>query len=69
MAEPTRRYSIRLVDIEVDQDVMFTVVDWTDEEKRAAVEQICRRDGGWLRLASCRGRFTSMDGSPFASRR
>jgi len=45
MTEQTRRYSIRIFDIEADRDVIFTVVDWTDEEKRAAVAQVARLAG------------------------
>ena len=45
MTEQTRRYSIRIFDIEADRDVIFTVVDWTDEEKRAAVAQVVRLAG------------------------
>jgi hypothetical protein len=45
MAEQTRRYSIWILDIEADRDVIFTVVDWIDEEKRAAVEQVLRWTG------------------------
>ena len=45
MTENTRRYSIQIVDIAAGQDVLFTVVDWTDEEKRAAVAQVVRLVG------------------------
>jgi len=45
MTEQTRRYSIRLTDLESDTDVVFTVVVWTDEEKRAAVAQVVRMAG------------------------
>src|SRR5215831_14310612 len=45
MTEQTRRYSIRLTDLESHTDVVFTVVDWTDEEKRAAVAQVVRMAG------------------------
>ena len=45
MPEQTRRYSIRIFDIEADRDVIYTVVDWTDEEKRAAVAQVVRLAG------------------------
>ena len=45
MAEQKRRYSIRIFAIEADQDVIFTAVDSTDAEKRAAVAQIMRLSG------------------------
>jgi hypothetical protein len=45
MTKQTRRYGIWIVDIEADRDVVSTVVDWTDEEKRMAVAQIVRWTG------------------------
>jgi len=45
MAKETRRYGIWIVDIEADRDVVSTVVDWTEEEKRMAVAQIVRWTG------------------------
>jgi hypothetical protein len=44
MAENTRRYSIQIVDLAAGRDVIITVVDWTDEEKRVAVGRSC----AWL---------------------
>jgi hypothetical protein len=46
MAQKTRRYSIRIFDIEADHDVIFTAVDWTDEEKRLA-ERLPSADRRW----------------------
>jgi len=45
MAKETRRYGIWIVEIEADRDVVSTVVDWTEEEKRMAVAQIVRWTG------------------------
>ena len=45
MPKKTRRYSIRISDIKAKRDVIFTAVDWTDEEKRAAVKQVVRWTG------------------------
>jgi len=45
MAENTRRYSIQIVDLETSRDLIFTAVEWTDEEKRVAVEQVLRLAG------------------------
>ena len=42
MTEQTRRYSIRLTDLESDRDVVFTVLELTDDEKRVVVNQIVR---------------------------
>src|SRR5262249_44022750 len=44
MTEQTRRYSIRLTDLESDRDVVFTVLELTDE-KRVVVNQIVRLTG------------------------
>ena len=45
MTEQTRRYSIRLTDRESDRDVVFTVLELTDDEKRVVVKQIVRLTG------------------------
>ena len=46
----TRRYSIEIKDPD-NKPVLFTAVDWTDEERRIAVTQIMRladlRDDNW----------------------
>ena len=45
MIEQTRRYSIRLTDLESDRDVVFTVLELTDDEKRVVVNQIVQLTG------------------------
>jgi hypothetical protein len=40
----TRRYSIEIKDPD-NKPVLFTAVDWTDEERLIAVAQIMRRAG------------------------
>jgi len=45
MTKETRRYGIWIVDIEADRDVVSTVVDWTDDEKRMAMAQVMRWTG------------------------
>ena len=45
MTKETRRYGIWIVDIEADRDVVSTVVDWTDDEKRMAIAQVMRWTG------------------------
>jgi hypothetical protein len=45
MTEQTRRYSIRVTDLEAGKDVVFTVVELTDDERRVVVNQIVRLTG------------------------
>jgi hypothetical protein len=45
MTEKTRKYAIKVTGMGSRKDVIFTVVDWTDEEKRVAVVQIARLPG------------------------
>ena len=40
MTQKLRKYAIKVTDMVSRKDVIFTVVGWTDEEKRAAVAQI-----------------------------
>ena len=42
MPKKLRKYAIKVTDMVSRKDVFFTVVDWTAEEKRAAVAQIRR---------------------------
>ena len=41
----TGRYAISVKDVATGQDVIFTVVDWDDEDKCVAVAQILRLIG------------------------
>jgi hypothetical protein len=43
--EKTRRYSITVRDVATGQDVLFTAVDWDDDNKRVALGQIMRLIG------------------------
>jgi hypothetical protein len=45
MTPKLRKYAIKVTDMVSRKDVIFTVVGWTDEEKRAAVAQILRLAG------------------------
>ena len=45
MNQKPRKYAIRVTDMVSRKDVIFTVVDWTAEEKRVAVAQILRLTG------------------------
>ena len=38
----TRRYSIEVKDTITGKAVIFTVADWTDDERRAALAQVLR---------------------------
>jgi hypothetical protein len=46
--DKTRRYSIEVKDTETGAPVMFTSVDWDDEDKRVALAQIMRLTGAPL---------------------
>jgi hypothetical protein len=37
-----RKYAIKVTDMVSRKDVIFTIVDWTEDEKRVAVAQIKR---------------------------
>ena len=41
----TRRYSIEVKDLEMDQAVLLTAVGWDDDDRRAALAQIMRLAG------------------------
>ena len=45
MPKQTRRYSIKITELDTGEDVILTAVDWTAEEKRAAVAQVLRLVG------------------------
>ena len=45
MTEQTRRYSVRLTDVESDRDLVFSVVELTDYEARVVAKQIIRLAG------------------------
>jgi len=45
MPEKTHRYSIKITDLDRGEDVIFTAVDWTAKEKKAAVAQVLRLAG------------------------
>ena len=45
MPKQTRRYSIKITDLDTGEDVIFTAVDWTADEKRVAVAQVLRLAG------------------------
>ena len=45
MTQQTRRYSIKITDLDTGEDVIFTAADWTADEKRAAVAQVLRLAG------------------------
>jgi hypothetical protein len=40
-----RRYAIEVADVDTDQIVLLTAVDWTEEQKREALAQILRLVG------------------------
>jgi len=41
----TRAYEIKVTDVAAKREVLFTVVDWDDAEKRVALAQIMRWAG------------------------
>jgi hypothetical protein len=45
MTQQTRRYSIKITDLDAGEDVIFAAADWTVEEKRPAVAQVLRLAG------------------------
>ena len=45
MTQKPRKYAIKVTDMVSRKDLIFTVVDWTDDEKRVAVAQILRMAG------------------------
>ena len=45
MTQKLRKYAIKVTDMVSRKDVIFTVVAWTDKEKREAVAQILRLAG------------------------
>ena len=45
MPKQTRRYSIKITDLDTGEDVILTAVYWTADEKRAAVAQVLRLVG------------------------
>jgi hypothetical protein len=51
MTEKTRSYNIKVTDVASGEDVIMTVVNWTDEEKHVAVAQIARLAGAPVGLA------------------
>jgi hypothetical protein len=59
----TRRYSIEIKDPD-NKPVLFTAVDWTDEERLIAVAQIMRL--AYRMTTASRRRPPSPKGSPFS---
>ena len=45
MTEQTRRYSVRLTDVESDRDLVFSVVELTDDEAHQVAKQIIKLTG------------------------
>jgi hypothetical protein len=45
MTQKPRKYAIKITDMVSRKDVIFTVVGWTDEDKRVAVAAILRLTG------------------------
>jgi len=45
MTQKPHKYAIKVTDMVGRKDLIFTVVDWTDDEKRVAVAQILRLAG------------------------
>lgn len=45
MAEKTRSYSIKVIDVASGKDVLTAIANWTNQEKHVAVAQIARLAG------------------------